>query len=1066
LEEACPISENNFRSLLAALRHFTLEKRHELSLSWPDTLPSSQRLAHLVECEKRAIEEETRLTRGANEHLADLLSKSHVTVVEAIHNALSTFLDMRRRLSATHHLWIHDALRDVLSGNPALWQELYRVTRDAIDSIEALVPVADDNSIDLPDEANIKRLREDVLVLKEHMHNGGKLGWGPFRQKLVKERICVLKTVRVNGQAPANLEYLSVLADALLVRIETEKAWGFWIGRCEKSQGPYGLQLPALKGLCDSVDGALSVGGLIEKCRESLQQCPHIGEPLWPDEVQIEQLVASCRLALARHGKRLAVEEIRNIEAPLASITAQNNAHTIVRELLLAIRNRDVEGFAQCWNTMRELEKDRQRVQKVDEYVSQLRRLVPKLTAELDRTCADPCWEERAQHIHSAWHWAQARFWVEEYIRKDDALSLSNRANQIEDKINEVIVKLAALHAWSFCISRLTKHHCRHMEAWRKHVGSLSKTGRGKRDFRNRQAAQRSLNECKDAVPAWVMPLHRVWDTVDPAPGMFDIVIVDEASQCGYEALPLLYLCKRILIVGDDKQISPGGEFQDTTPINRYLDVYLYDFSFREFFDVNVSLFALGKLLYGTRKIALREHFRCMPEIIRFSNDLCYSDTPLIPLRQYGPDRLRPLEHVFVSGGYREGSGDRVVNQPEAEAVVAKIVELCRDARYSKKTMGVVVLQGEAQGGLIEGQLLERLGAEEMDRRRLVCGNPYSFQGDERDIMFLSMVAAPNERIGPLTKAADERRFNVAASRARDQMWLFHSVTCDDLSTTCLRRRLLEFFQNTKPQQVAGIDRDELERRASQDNRRVVKPPKPFESWFEVDVALELVRKGFNVRPQYEVAGKRIDLVIEGGQARLAVECDGDEWHGAEQYEADMQRQRQLERCGWEFFRVRESAFYSNKDEALKDLWRLLEERGIFPRSPFAEENPDDDEEEEVFEESYSDETEDNGENLDCDMPPRDDSSESSGESGRRVQEVTASEIQDAICQVLSDCPNQSCTEKSLAARVLRELGVLTRGNPRVEFEKRVLRCVTSLERRSVVEKYRAKNRRVRLLNP
>ena len=119
-------------------------------------------------------------------------------------------------------------------------------------------------------------------------------------------------------------------------------------------------------------------------------------------------------------------------------------------------------------------------------------------------------------------------------------------------------------------------------------------------------------------------------------------------------------------------------------------------------------------------------------------------------------------------------------------------------------------------------------------------------------------------------------RFNVAASRARDRMILFHSVTCDDLSPNCLRRRLLDFFENTRPQQIAGIDREELERRAAQDNRLLVRPPAPFESWFEVDVALELLRRNFVVLSQYEVAGKRIDLVVEGVQRRLAVECDRD----------------------------------------------------------------------------------------------------------------------------------------------------------------------------------------------
>lgn len=489
---------------------------------------------------------------------------------------------------------------------------------------------------------------------------------------------------------------------------------------------------------------------------------------------------------------------------------------------------------------------------------------------------------------------------------------------------------------------------------------------------------------------------------------------------------------------------------------------------YKSSFDVESSLFDHGKLRYGTRRITLREHFRCMPEIIRFSNDLCYSDTPLIPLRQYGPNRLLPLEHVFVSGGYREGSNNRTINRPEVEAIVERIVKLCGDSRYDGKSLGVVVLQGEAQAALIESQLLERLGAEEMERRRLVCGNPYSFQGDERGIMLLSLVAARNERIGPLTNAAAERRFNVAASRARDQMILFHSVTCDDLSISCLRRRLLEFFESTNPQQIAGIDRDELERRALQDNRRIVNPPAPFESWFEVDVALELARRGFNVVPQYEIAGKRIDLVIEGGNARLAVECDGDNWHGPDRYEDDMQRQRQLERCGWEFFRVRESAFYSNRIEAMDGLWGMLEERDIFPgslRAGVSPEVPKVAMREDDYDEYDGDAIEDDEDFENDEDSLSDESVEDLTSSGRRAEQVSTTEIQDAILQVLSKCPNQSCTLHSLTSRVLKEVGVLTRGNPRVEFERRVMRSVDALERRERIEKYKAKNRRVRLVH-
>ena len=1064
LDKTCPFSTSDLQNVLEMLRQFTPKKRRELGLTWPKDLPSHERFANLVRNEKSATEEEQNSANGADERIADLLAKYNPVSIEAIRNDFLSFQAIAKRLRAAPHLWMSDALRDVLGGSSSIWHELLRITQEIIASVEKLAAVADETRIEFPNTIDISLLHDDACKLKEHMEIGGKLGWGILRPRTVKDRLYVIKSVKVNGHPCSRVGHFSNLADALYVRIQFEKAWGFWKGRSEKAEGPYTLQLTALKSLRDALENLLALEQNITKCREAINQFPDMGEPVWADESQIERIVASCHLALARIRKRLTSEDIQDIEASISRMAGRGDVHSVTNDLLNAIRSRDIDGYLQCANRIQDLENQRQRLRKVDEDLSKLRRLLPQFTQSLEQTCNEPYWEERVQNIGDAWHWAQARYWIEDYIRQDEATALDKRAKQIEDKINSIIAKLASLHAWSFCFSRLKKDHRRHMEAWQQSMRRLGK-GTGKHAPRHRREAQGHLNKCREAVPAWVMPLHRVWDTVYPSPGMFDVIIVDEASQCGVEALPLFYLGKKILIVGDDKQISPDAVGLPRDSVHRLMEEFLSDFHFKSSFDIESSLFDHGKLRYGTRRITLREHFRCMPEIIRFSNDLCYSDTPLISLRQYGPNRLPPLEHVFLSGGYREGSNNRAINRPEAEAIVAKIAEMCDDRRYDGKTMGVVVLQGEAQASLIENQLLERLGADEMERRRLVCGNPYSFQGDERDIMLLSLVAASNERIGPLTKVADERRFNVAASRAKDQMILFHSVTCDDLSVHDLRRKLLEFFENTKPPQIAGIDRDELERRAAQDNRRIVNPPAPFDSWFEVDVALELLRKNFNVLAQYEVAGKRIDLVVEDGQARLAVECDGDNWHGADRHEYDMQRQRQLERCGWEFFRVRESVFYSNKEKALSELWQALEDRGIFPSSQCENAPPEDDFEEDVFNGFDGDTAEDDDSVYDDNGDSAGDSDNGFSPSGRRAEKITAAEIQDAILSALLECPNQSCTLHSLTSRVLKEVGVLTRGNPRLEFERRVMRSVNSLEKRGRIEKYKAKNRRVRLIS-
>ena len=175
----------------------------------------------------------------------------------------------------------------------------------------------------------------------------------------------------------------------------------------------------------------------------------------------------------------------------------------------------------------------------------------------------------------------------------------------------------------------------------------------------------------------------------------------------------------------------------------------------------------------------------------RFSNDLCYPATPLKPLRQYPPDRLEPIITKDVPGGFREG-GTRAINKPEAEAIADAIKECCQKPEYKDKSMGVISLQGEEQAHVIEKLLMDRIETEEIDRRGLICGDAYDFQGDERDIIFLSMVAAPNERIGPLVKESDKRRFNVAASRARDQLWLFYSANLNDLNPNCMRYKFLD----------------------------------------------------------------------------------------------------------------------------------------------------------------------------------------------------------------------------------------------------------------------------------
>jgi len=509
---------------------------------------------------------------------------------------------------------------------------------------------------------------------------------------------------------------------------------------------------------------------------------------------------------------------------------------------------------------------------------------------------------------------------------------LSRKIEEVKTSIRKYLEALAAEKAWLYCFEEMTEHERQHLLSWTKAIKRIGK-GTGKHANKHRKAAREHMDQCRTAIPAWVMPIYRVAETIRPGTDSFDVIIIDEASQSGPEALFLTYLAKQIIVVGDDKQISPDSVGLDRDEVELLRKKHIEDLPHSDVLGVDNSFFDQAEVRYGGR-LRLREHFRCMPEIIQFSNNLCYKGEPLVPLRQYGSARLSPvLQAIYVQTGFQKGRSPRVVNEPEAEAIVKKISACCKDTAYDGKTFGVISLLGEGQAHLIEQLLLQEVGPEEMEKRALVCGDAYAFQGDERDIMFLSMVSAPTEgqRIGTLAKASDERRFNVAVSRAKDQIFLFHSATLNDLSPQCLRYSLLEYFLEPKVQPPSNLEIDIYALRNKARFRNDIKPPTPFDSWFEVDVFLKLVEHGYRIIPQYEVTGYYIDLVVEGMKGRLAVECDGDEWHGPEQYERDAARQRQLERCGWVFLRIRGSAFYRNPDETMHCLLRELERLSIYP---------------------------------------------------------------------------------------------------------------------------------------
>ena len=444
-------------------------------------------------------------------------------------------------------------------------------------------------------------------------------------------------------------------------------------------------------------------------------------------------------------------------------------------------------------------------------------------------------------------------------------------------------------------------------------------TGRSVGAVRHRRAARQAMAGCYDGVPCWIMPSWRVAEQLPGEVGTFDLVIMDEASQSDIKEVTTLLRGKKVLVVGDDKQVSPSAAFIENAKIDRLEHTYLANQPFKTLLLPGASLYDLAKVMFPDKFVMLREHFRCVEPIIQFSKQFYTED--LIPLRIPTPhERIDPpLVDIYVPDGRR--SGDKI-NHREAEVIIEEIRRVIETPALATKgpvdswrSIGVISLIGSKQAALINRMALDAFGEEIVVRHKIACGDSATFQGNERDVVFLSMVADPLKKQAQ-TATHFEQRFNVAMSRARDRLYLIRSVREEELNPKDLKANVIRHFREPMKGRV----------RPSGDLAALCG------SDFEREVLARLLERGYRVTPQVGAMGYSIDMVVEGrGDQRLAIECDGDKYHGPERWADDMTRQRVLERVGWRFWRCWSSSFTIDPDGCMADLFGLLDRLGIHP---------------------------------------------------------------------------------------------------------------------------------------
>jgi AAA domain len=335
--------------------------------------------------------------------------------------------------------------------------------------------------------------------------------------------------------------------------------------------------------------------------------------------------------------------------------------------------------------------------------------------------------------------------------------------------------------------------------------------GKKRRHLPIRKLMEQAGSAVQKLKPVFLMSPLSVAQFLPPGRMNFDLVVIDEASQVPpEEALGVLARGQQMVIVGDDKQLPPTNFFRMVSADDEEGEETTAPGKTRDF--ESVLKLACAR---GVPEQMLRWHYRSRhPSLIALSNKECYGGRLLLPPSPRSTADDLGLSFVASPRGYydRGGSGR---NPAEADMIAAAVEN--HIANWPDRSLGLAcfsVAQRDAiEDSLQRSGVLAAAEAFAPEGERLFIKNLESVQGDERDVIFISIGYGPDAQgrmtagFGPLSSDGGERRLNVLISRARLQCSVFSSITAGDIPADTKprgTRMLREFLYYAETKHIAA----------------------------------------------------------------------------------------------------------------------------------------------------------------------------------------------------------------------------------------------------------------------
>lgn len=494
-------------------------------------------------------------------------------------------------------------------------------------------------------------------------------------------------------------------------------------------------------------------------------------------------------------------------------------------------------------------------------------------------------------------------WWGQRYLNKMGLLQGSLSQVQALHQQRDALVSNMIDRIAEEKISHTLKHHRRELTGFKSALSARTSARQEK------ILSSLDFSILLESMPIWLSSLEGLHKTLPLTRELFDLVIIDEATQCDVAScLPALQRGKRALIVGDPKQlrhISFLSKNKQQQILQRHQGTMTpeiadrFDISFRDHSMIDV---AQKNIQQHDAIIMLNEHYRSAPEIIRFSNQHFYqnqlrlmTEKPTIKVKQ--SVEVIQLDHAQRVNG---------INQVEAEAIITKLRQLINQqgnvsAEY-KLSIGVLGFF-RAQAEFIQDLIFQNFELEEIMQHKLRCGTPYAFQGEERDIMLISCGVDENSVAGSFNYLNRPDVFNVGITRARELQLIFLSCPADQLPEKSLLAQLVDSISQRQNITMGN------EENQQQDVNHLIQ---------------RLRSQDYQVLLNYPVAGIEMDMVVMKDDEVLAIDLIGFAGDQADAFH--LERYKIFERAGLKIIPLCVTSWHSKQAEVLHSIAEIFQQ--------------------------------------------------------------------------------------------------------------------------------------------